>query len=390
MEVDAEQQTASGMAHCGNGRGDSGGIKGDSDSISGDTGRERELRSLEQALGVTGLGPGAAALGGEEDTVYGTAMDDADAPPFVAPLASPLASVDSDVMAGAELLTGALRGAVPPGTAHSAFALSQATTVSSRRDETGTVPPLARASRKRPRGDSAVAATRLDSKVVRMLYVQDPEKGGVKVKVAEDGTYRRFVTCRICGNDYSFNKGSYTAATNHLGLHRLFTEAQVQEAVAWADKADAEGLPFPLDKLPQEVPVAVAGRHGDGAGPSTSGAGALSQQVAMMHRFVRPKEFTRNTVAWKRVVTAVTKWIAADSLPFSVVESEAFREFARHLEPRFPAFTRKAVVSEVRHCASHIMLFPSLAFLFRMQTNERTLCAVDPSFARECSGQAPA
>ena len=133
-------------------------------------------------------------------------------PPFVAPLAGPLAGVDSNVMAGAELLMGALHCAVPLGPAHLAVALNQATTVSSC---------------KCPRGDSAVAVTRLDSKVVRMLYVQDPEKGGLKVKVAKDGTYRKFVTCRICGNDYSFNKGSYTNASNHFALHRLFTEAQV-------------------------------------------------------------------------------------------------------------------------------------------------------------------
>ena len=95
-----------------------------------------------------------------------------------------------------------------------------------------------------------------------MLYVQDPEKGGVKVKVTEDGTYRKFVTCRICGNDYSFNKGSYTAASNHLALHRLFTEVQVQEAETWAKKAEVEGLPFPLDKLPQAVPVPWRGATG--------------------------------------------------------------------------------------------------------------------------------
>ena len=82
VELEAERETVSGMADRGDGGGDSGGMRGDSDSI----GAGHELESLEDVFGVTGLAGATAAVGGDEDTVYGTALDDADAPPPLPPL----------------------------------------------------------------------------------------------------------------------------------------------------------------------------------------------------------------------------------------------------------------------------------------------------------------
>ena len=75
--VSAEWQTVSGMADCGEGR-------GDSDSIGGG----HPLQSLEDVFSVEGLVGATAAGVGEEDTVYGTALEDAAPPPRRPPLPS--------------------------------------------------------------------------------------------------------------------------------------------------------------------------------------------------------------------------------------------------------------------------------------------------------------
>ena len=279
------------------------------------------------------------------------------------------------VAAGAQMLAQAL-GDAPRQPTPSA---SMATTVAS--------------SHKRRRLDSEGPARKaLDSAYVRMLYVQDPKREGMMLVEEEEvgeGRVRKYVTCRICSKHYSFNKGSYTAVTNHLMSHNVTTLARIEEAVAWADKANAEGLPFPVEKLAGWLPAAAVCERGSGGarGPSTSGAG-VAEQVAMMRRFAKPPQHAIRSQAWHWALTATTKWIVTDCLPFSTVESEAFRSFARHLESRFPDFSRKAVVSEVsvRTCGSVLLLMH--VFLFHMHANKHALlplsqtkrlhaCAVD-------------
>ena len=53
------------------------------------------------------------------------------------------------------------------------------------------------------------------------------------------------------------------------------------------------------------------------------------------------------TQAYKRLRRAIGKWIAADCIQYSVVESEAFRSMTRNLDPKCPAFGRKAITSQV-------------------------------------------
>ena len=197
--------------------------------------------------------------------------------------------------------------------------------------------------RKRVKTEAAgIVRKVLPSTVVRLMFVQDPQREGQVLVEEEDlseGRVRRYITCRICKGRMSFAKGSYTAAANHLVAHRLTTEAHVLEALSWAEKSEAEGRSFPLDKLPE--------------GEATGQGGKPGAQVTLMERFVRPVAYAQGSTAWKGAVTATAKWIAADCLPFRIVESESFRSFARHLEPRFPSFTRKAVTSEV---SFHIVL----------------------------------
>ena len=79
------------------------------------------------------------------------------------------------------------------------------------------------------------------------LYVHDPDKPYSLLRVStQTGLQgdKDKITCRICGKGVSFSSCSYTTAARHVLVHGV-TRDNVDVAVAFANKADADGKPFP-------------------------------------------------------------------------------------------------------------------------------------------------
>ena len=71
------------------------------------------------------------------------------------------------------------------------------------------------------------------------------------------------------------------------------------------------------------------------------------REVGVAH-YMQQEAFATGTAPWQQMRSAITRWIAADSIQLSVVESPNFRRMCKALNGRCPSFSRKAVTNEVR------------------------------------------
>lgn len=80
--------------------------------------------------------------------------------------------------------------------------------------------------------------------------------------------------------------------------------------------------------------------------PSTSGRPKpQSIQQTLTESFGKRVPYERKSKRWQDITNAVTKFIAREMLPISLVESESFKELVDVLEPRYTVPSRKYNIS---------------------------------------------
>ena len=162
------------------------------------------------------------------------------------------------------------------------------------------------------------------------LFVADPSKANALLRASartgkeEDKTK---ILCRMCAQAISFSASSYTTAAKHVGTHGV-TRDSLEVAVAFANRAEEDGKPFPFQEWKDHLQ-----------------AGAGLRKVAS---YMRQAPYDVGSQRWNETRAAMARWIAADSLPLNLVESPSFRRFCTTLNGRCPGFSRKAISNKVR------------------------------------------
>ena len=105
------------------------------------------------------------------------------------------------------------------------------------------------------------------------------------------------------------------------------TRDNVDVAVAFANKADADGKPFPYTEWQEQLASSKGGR--------------------MVLSYMRQTPYGMGSQLWRECQAAIAKWLAADALPMAVVETKAFRAMCRTLNGRCPAYNRKTITNKV-------------------------------------------
>ena len=157
-----------------------------------------------------------------------------------------------------------------------------------------------------------------------------------------DAKDKNKIICRLCENAISFAASSYTTAEKHVGTHGI-TRDNFEVALSMANAAGQQRFPM------QEWRDRLA-------------AGAGDRKVS---QYMQQVPYATGSPLWRDMRTAVAQWIAADSMPLSVVESTAFRRLCQALNGRCPTFSRKTISNKVRTLPSanvccHVLLPCSL------------------------------
>ena len=161
------------------------------------------------------------------------------------------------------------------------------------------------------------------------MFVTDPSKvdslmrASVRTGKEEDNNK---IICRLCGAAISFSSSSYTTAAKHVGTHAVMQE-HLEAALAFADRAEEEGKPFP---------------HREWKDHLSGGAGQRSVAA-----YMKQAPFAVGSERWRETRAAMARWIAADSLPLNLVESKSFWRFCTTLNGRCPTYSRKAISNKV-------------------------------------------
>lgn len=176
-----------------------------------------------------------------------------------------------------------------------------------------------------PSSDAAQGAPRW----CKPLFVADPAKEDALLRASQRSGKeedKNKILCRMCGHALSFSASSYTTAAKHVGTHGV-TRDNLEVAVAFADRADDGGKPFPMQEWKDHLQ-----------------AGAGLRQVAT---YMKRAPYPVGGAQWRETRAALARWIAADSMPMNLVESPAFRRFCTSLNGRCPGFSRKAISNKV-------------------------------------------
>ena len=64
-----------------------------------------------------------------------------------------------------------------------------------------------------------------------------------------------------------------------------------------------------------------------------------------MKHFVKSPSYGVDSATYHRVRRSIGKWIAADCLPYLMVQTTAFRAMTRSLDPKCPNFGRKGITA---------------------------------------------
>ena len=87
------------------------------------------------------------------------------------------------------------------------------------------------------------------------LFVADPGKEDALLCAAERTSKeedKNKILCQMCGHAISFSASSYTTAAKHVGTHGV-TRESLEVAVAFADRAEDEGKPFPFQEWKDHI-----------------------------------------------------------------------------------------------------------------------------------------
>ena len=109
-------------------------------------------------------------------------------------------------------------------------------------------------------------------------------------------------------------------------MHRV-TWDNVDVAVAFANKANDGGKPFPSKEWTEQL--------------------ALSKGARKVLSYMWQAPYETGSQLWREYQAAIAKWLATDALPMAVVETKAFRAMCRTLNGRCPAYSRKTITNKV-------------------------------------------
>ena len=155
------------------------------------------------------------------------------------------------------------------------------------------------------------------------------------------------IRCRICHSLISYHNCSWTSAATHIRSHNIATAQHIAAAAALATESEANGEAFPIHKLPDPSPVKKE----------------AARDAALMRCTFAAPSYRTDTQPFHRIKRTNAKWIAADCLPYKIVETRAFRAMTRSLDPKCSDFGRKAMTSHVRHYPEYCSV---LAIVFNM------------------------
>ena len=170
------------------------------------------------------------------------------------------------------------------------------------------------------------------SSEVRTLFEGDPARPGHPLRVETEnklGDCVLKIRCRICRSLISYHNSSWTSAATHIRSHNITTAQDIAAAAALAAESEANGEAFPIHKLP-DPPQVKKEAAGD---------------AALMRRTFAAPSYGTDTQPFHRIKRTIAKWIAADCLPYRIVETCAFRAMTRSLDLKCPDFGRKAMTS---------------------------------------------
>ena len=170
------------------------------------------------------------------------------------------------------------------------------------------------------------------SSEVRTLFEGDPARPGHPLHVETKkklGDCVLKIWCRICHSLISYHNSSWTSAATHIRSHNIATTQDIAAAATLAAESEANGKAFPIHKLPTPPPVKKE---------------AAGDAALMRYTFAAPSYGT-DTQPFHWIKGTIAKWIAADCLPYKIVEMRVFRAMTRSLDPKCPDFGRKAMTS---------------------------------------------
>ena len=130
---------------------------------------------------------------------------------------------------------------------------------------------------------------------------------------------------------------------SHLSPQHYYCPRYSTTADALASESEANGEPFLIHKLPTPLAVKKQPAH----------------DSALMRRTFAAPSYGPNTQPYNRIKRTIAKWIAADCLPYRIVETAMFRAMMRNLDPKCPDFSRKAIISQMGHCHEYCSVLPT-------------------------------
>ena len=167
---------------------------------------------------------------------------------------------------------------------------------------------------------------------VRMLFEDDPASSGHPLHIEtlnKQGACVLKIKCCTRGTLISYHNCSWTYVATHILSHNIGTPQDIATAVALASECEANGGPFPLHKLP--TPSATKQEPAGDIGLMQCTFATLSYRI--------------NTQPFHRIKRTIANWIAANCLPYRIVEMRTFRAMTRSLDLKCPDFRRKAMTS---------------------------------------------
>ena len=97
---------------------------------------------------------------------------------------------------------------------------------------------------------------------------------------------------------------------------------------------------------------------------STSNEEGSSGDVALIRCGFAALSYKTDTQPYHWIKWRIAKWIAANCLPYKIVETTTFRVMTRNLDPKCPDFGRKAITSQVGHCPKDCLVLPTFLNMF--------------------------
>ena len=150
--------------------------------------------------------------------------------------------------------------------------------------------------------------------------------------------------CCICRTLISYHNSVWTCTPIHIRSHNITTTQDIAGTDALASESEANGEPFPIHKLPT---------------PPTVKKEAASDAALMQRIFAAP-----DMQPYNRIKRTIAKWIAADSLPYRIVETCVFKAMMRNLDPKCPDFGRKAITFQLGHYPEYCLVLPAFFNMF--------------------------